>query len=98
MPARQTASHPCQLRFRWARGLVKTRITLLLPRGAMRGSEDTAGAGAYVLGLAGGRGREPDVSARRPPLLLGTRPRVGGRSKIRTPFPGSRSRPSFPVT
>jgi len=38
----------------------------------MRGSEDTAGAGAYVLGLAGGRRRDPDVSARRRPVLYGT--------------------------
>src|SRR2546427_10040713 len=98
MPARQTASHPCQLRDRWARGLVKTRITPLLPRGAMRGSEDTAGAGAYVFGLAGGRRRDLDASARRRPVLYGTARRVEERLRVRWPFTVRRSSSSSQVT
>src|SRR2546427_4791523 len=52
----------------------------------------------YVLGLAGGRRRDLDASARRRPVLYGTARRVEERLRVRWPFTVRRSSSSSQVT
>src|SRR2546428_8391736 len=82
----------------WGEGLGEDAHHATAPGGAMRGSEDTAGAGAYVFGLAGGRRRDLDASARRRPVLYGTARRVEERLRVRWPFTVRRSSSSSQVT